>query len=98
MKTPVLIILCFSLILCLHGCKKEKTEQIEATGIIKKQGATSYQYGTHTISNNSMFYALKSDTYNLDTYENQTITIIGETISGYPMDGGPYYLNVVEVK
>lgn len=98
MKTHIIIILCVSLILCVYGCKKEKTEQIEATGIIKKQGVTSYQYGSHTISNSSIFYALKSDNYNLDNYENQTITVIGETITGYPMSGGPYYLNVIEIK
>lgn len=86
------------LFFCFYACKKEKVEQIEATGVIKKQGVTSYQYGTHTITNSSNFYALKSDNYNLDTYINQTVTIIGETISGYPLNGGPYYLNVVEVK
>jgi len=98
MKLHVIIIFCFSIILCVNGCKKEKTEQIEVTGIIKIQGATTYQYGTQTITNSSNFYALKSDTYNLDTYVNQTVTIIGESISGYPFNGGPYYLNVIEVR
>jgi hypothetical protein len=98
MKAHVIILFCFSFLLCFGGCKKEKSEQIEATGVIKKQVPTSYQYGTHTITNSGIFYALKSDTYNLDNYENQTVTIIGETITGYPMNGGPYYLNVIEVK
>ena len=80
------------------SCKKEKPELVEVTGEIKVQGITSYQYGTHTISNSSMYYALKSDNYNLDNYVNMTVTVIGETIPGYPFNGGPYYLDVIEIK
>jgi len=98
MNTNIFIVLCFSLVLCICGCKKEKSEQIEATGVIQKLGITTYQYGTHSITNNSMFYALKSDNYNLDNYVNQTVTVIGESITGYPQNGGPYYLNVTDVK
>jgi ABC-type metal ion transport system substrate-binding protein len=98
MKQYFLIIISLSLLICTSGCKKEKSEQIEVTGTVKIRGITTYQYGTHTISNNSAYYALKSDIYNLDDYVNQNVTVIGETITGYPLSGGPYYLNVIEVK
>ncbi len=98
MKTSIAFVLSLIVIFCLNSCKKEKTQQFEVTGIIQIRGVATYQYGTHTISNNSAFYALKSDNYKLDNYVNQTITIIGETISGYPLNGGPYFLNVIEVK
>lgn len=98
MKTKSIVFLFIVLSIYSIACKKEKTQQFEVTGIIQIRGITTYQYGTHTISNNNAFYALKSDKYKLDDYVNQTITITGETISGYPLNGGPYFLNVIEVK
>ena len=76
MKINTVLIISLTLIFCISGCKKEKTQQFEVTGIIQIRGVATYQYGTHTISNNSAFYALKSDNYKLDNYVNQTITII----------------------
>ncbi len=45
---------------------------MEITGTIQQQGITSYQYGTHTITTtNDEFYALKSETVDLDDYVNR---------------------------
>lgn len=75
-----------------------QNEKMEVTGTIEKQGMTSYQYGTHTLTNDEGYYALKSETVDLDEYVDQTASIIAEKISGYPVDGGPEYLMVLEIK
>lgn len=70
---------------------------MELTGTIQQQGITSYQYGTHTLSNDNTFYALKSEAVNLDDYVDEEVTILAEKIEGYPVDGGPEYLLVLEI-
>lgn len=75
-----------------------KSDKMEVTGTIQQQGMTSYQYGTHTLTNDETFYALKSETVDLDKYVDQEVSIVAEKISGYPVDGGPEYLLVLEVK
>lgn len=72
-------------------------DQMEVTGTIQQQGITSYQYGTHTLTNDDTFYALKSETVNLDNYIDKEVTIVAKKIEGYPVDGGPDYLLVLEV-
>lgn len=74
------------------------TEHMEVTGTIEQQGMTSYQYGTHTLTNDETFYALKSEKVDLDEYVGKTVTVIADKISGYPLDGGPEYLMVLEIK
>lgn len=74
-------------------------KSMEITGTIQQQGMTSYQYGTHTITTpDNDFYALKSETLNLDEYLDEEVTIVAEKIEGYPLSGGPEYLLVKEVK
>jgi hypothetical protein len=69
---------------------------VSAVGIIKKQGATTYMYGTHILLNDNgqTLYALKSNTINLDNYIDKRVAVKGDLISGYPVDGGPDYLDV----
>lgn len=78
--------------------KKLASNQVEISGVIQKQGMTTYQYGTHTISSGDKIYALKSSTIDLNKYLKQNVTIIGEKISGYPIEGGPDYIEVVKIK
>ena len=86
------------LIICLSfiSCDKEddNPDNIEITGTIQEQGMTTYQYGTHTASG----YALRSSAVNLDDYVNQNVTVVGYKIDGYPVDGGPDYIEVEEIK
>ena len=89
----------FGVLLALStvGCSSDdngSTSAIEVTGIIQVQGITTYQYGTHVIAN----YAIRSNTINLDDFVNQSVTVIGNKIEGYPVDGGPDYLEVIEIK
>lgn len=83
---------------CNNTTKMEqKEDKMEVTGTIQQQGITSYQYGTHTLTNDETFYALRSETVNLDNYIDQEVTIVAKKIEGYPVDGGPDYLLVLEV-
>lgn len=84
----------------LTGCKKanEVSGSITVTGVLKAQGTTTYQYGTHTIQNDHQFYALMSGSINLDQYVNKTVTITGSEVIGYPMEDGPMLLEVFSVK
>ena len=86
------IIICLSVI----SCDKDdiNTDNVEITGTILKQGITTYQYGSHTISG----YALRSSSITLDDYINQNVTVVGHKIDGYPVDGGPDYIEVEKIK
>jgi hypothetical protein len=75
-----------------------QTGKLELTGTIKEQGITSYQYGTHTLTTGKAFYAIKSDAVDLDEYLNKKVTVVAEKIEGYPLEGGPEYLLVLEIK
>ncbi len=88
----VVIIICLSII----SCNKDNSDPnpVEVTGTIQKQGITTYQYGTHTISG----YALRSSSVTLDNYVNQNVTVVGYKIEGYPVDGGPDYIEVEKIK
>ena len=68
--------------------------KIEISGTIQSQGITTYQYGTHTVSG----YALRSSSVNLDDYINRNVKVVGHKIDGYPVDGGPEYIDVQEIK
>lgn len=74
--------------------------EITATGLLKKQGITTYMYGSHVIrdevSNKS--YALTSRTFELDRYLDRRVTVKGRQVAGYPVEGGPEYLEVTSVE
>lgn len=103
MKSALILFTGLFLFLTTNTCnnnqeKNEKnTDQMQVTGTIQQQGMTSYQYGTHTLTNDDTFYALRSEAVNLDEYVDQEVTISAKKIEGYPVDGGPDYLLVLEV-
>jgi len=84
------------------GCKKTSegtpTGSITVTGKLEVQGITTYQYGTHTIKNIDQFYTLKSSVIKLDDYAGKSVTITGNKVNGYPIEGGPELLDVVSIK
>lgn len=99
MKTLAIISLSLLLIACTSQKNKNaKISMDEYTGLIQKQGITSYQYGTHTLETKDSLYALRSKTVDLDKFLGKTITLSAEPIEGYPVDNGPVFLNVTEVK
>lgn len=98
-KLHIIILSLFLLItISISSCSKNNDvctcKIIELSGVIEKQGITSYMYGTHVIQD----YALRSSIINLDDYINQDVVIVGYKIEGYPVDGGPEYIEVQEIK
>jgi len=65
----------------------------QASGKIQKRGTTTYMYGTHILSGTKI-YALKSDTISLDLYIGKNVRVSGKLIGGYPVSGGPEFMNV----
>lgn len=98
---PLKIIFLITVLSVTYACNTTKLQNehlMEITGKIKAIEMSSWQYGTHTISNDETFYALRSDKIDLRTYEGKTVTIKAEKIAGYPVAGGPEFLKVYEIK
>jgi hypothetical protein len=74
------------------------TAETTVVGILKKRGTTTYQYGTHIlVDKNKTLYALESSAITLNKYIGKQVKIYGRLIQGYPVDGGPAYLDVKRV-
>ncbi|EAP87653.1 MULTISPECIES: hypothetical protein [Croceibacter] len=88
------------LVLCCLGCKSTKVAPETSTyeGVLKVQGITTYQYGTHTLTNENDVYALTSDTIILDDFDSEYVEITAKRVDGYPVENGPIYLNVKTIK
>jgi hypothetical protein len=74
-----------------------------ATGVLEREGITSYMYGTHTITDVSSGtrYALRSDEELLDSYVGQRVTVQGALVPGYEngqVEEGPPLLEVTRVE
>ncbi|WP_373059612.1 hypothetical protein [Zunongwangia sp. H14] len=87
------------LFIIIPGCKNmPKENKIKTTGTLEARGITSYQYGTHILETEEDFFALRSDTIDLTKYEGEKIRISATKIEGYPIEGGPAFLNVLKVE
>ena len=82
----------------VQTCSKQSAAGVEFRGLLEKRGITTYQYGTHVISDTKKTYALRSELVVLDAYVGKTVTVKGVKIPGYPVDGGPEFLEVSEVQ
>jgi len=71
--------------------------EIEAEGIIEVLEVSAWMYGTHILLNDDgiIMYALRSSEIDLDYYVAKRTKIEGNLVPGYPVDGGPLYLDVV---
>lgn len=76
----------------------EPMTELEFTGVISKPGITSYQYGTHLITDGSKRYALTSEKVDLDDYIGEKVIVYGDQLEGYPIEGGPVFLAVERVE
>jgi hypothetical protein len=61
---------------------------------------TSWMYGSHVLigGEGKVLYALKSGGPDLGPWEGRRVRLHGEPVEGYPVDGGPSYLRVIELR
>lgn len=94
-KTLILSLL-FSMIFI--SCEKNKYISFE--GVIQELEVTTWMYGTHIIygtaanGTENVRYALRSDNFDLSEFMLEPVLVEGHLIKGYPVDGGPEYINV----
>lgn len=95
----LLKILLSLLIIVTISCKKNNDVN-KLKGTIKAQEITTYMYGTHVLTNNvgQTLYALRSNSVKLDDYIGKSVEISGSKVDGYPVDGGPDYIEVSKIK
>ena len=78
-------------------------ERMAATGTMEGLGITTYQYGTHGVTDEASgaFYVLSSDVVDLDAYAGQRVTVYGALVPGYEygqVEGGPPLVDVAWVE
>lgn len=74
---------------------------VRVTGVIKKQGITGYQYGSHVIvdQRTKRLYALRGKRgINLNRYVGKRVKLVGKRVRGYPINLGPPLLKVVKIR
>lgn len=101
MKTVLKLLFAVGIIFFTTNCSnmKNQTQQgQEISGVVEEQGITSYQYGTHTLNSGETFYALTSESVDLDALIGQHVTLKVEKVDGYPIEGGPEYYRVLEAR
>jgi hypothetical protein len=93
------------LVFALSSCKKGKAlpevnegAAVTVIGTVQVLQASCFMYGTHTITNIDQYFALKSSTINLNDYNGKNVVLTGNKITGYPVDGGPEFIEVKSVK
>lgn len=93
-------------VLNLQGTAKKEPmihheDTVHAQGMIQPRGITTYMYGTHIYVDLSghTLYALQSSVVNLSAYVGKHIVeVSGSLVPGYPIDGGPPFLEVNKVQ
>lgn len=98
MKKILILSLFVAVISSCTSMKDSNTKtSVTATGTLEKSGMTTYQYGTHVLKTDDKTFALKAG-FDLDPYINKKVTIKGKKVKGYPLSGGPEFVNVTLVK
>lgn len=71
---------------------------MQLTGILKKAGMTAFQYGTHLLRSGGTTYALESKGLRLDRFVGKNVSITGQKVNGYPLEGGPELIRVKSIE
>lgn len=96
-RTLILSIIVAAISSCSSLKNSADADSVTLTGEIAALGITTFQYGTHAIKDGNISYALKSSKVNLEDYEDKTVTLKGTKVSGYPLEGGPELIEVLEI-
>lgn len=86
--------------LAIAGCSAVKTGakgQVTLSGKLEALGMSTFQYGTHMLNAGGKIYALKSSNVDLKAHEGKEVVVKGVKVAGYPVDGGPDFIDVQEI-
>src|SRR5437763_15100058 len=77
----------------------KQTKIITAERTIQNPGITTFQYGEQTLVDKSghIRFALRSSKLDLNKFVGKSVKITGTLVPGYPVDGGPAFLDVQSV-
>jgi hypothetical protein len=86
-----------------RSSERSSGEPVTAEGRIEAAGMTIWMYGSHVLvgSGGEPRYALKAAEnagIQLSRWEGLRVRLVGRPVEGYPVDGGPVYLQVTSVK
>lgn len=85
--------------IALSACTKEDSEdlnEIELFGTLVKMSddvMTTHMYGEFAIDT----FAVRSSSIDLNAYVGEAVTAKGRPIEGYPLSGGPVYVEITEI-
>ena len=95
------MILMTVLIAGMSACSSVKngsnSDTVNLKGIVEELGMTTFQYGTHKLNAGGKTYALRSKNVNLDGYLMKSVRLVGSRVEGYPLEGGPELIEVLEI-
>jgi hypothetical protein len=95
------ILVLSSIVAIMSSCSSIKqganNDVVTLTGQVTEMGMTTFQYGTHLVKAKDKTYALKSSKLNLDKYLDKPVTLKGQKVAGYPLEGGPELIEVSEI-
>ena len=102
MKKFVLVLMVGFLLTACSSLGNKKNKEVynyNYAGTLAPLEMSIWQYGTHTFTTESReFYAVKSETINLDEYLGKPVYILGDVIDGYPVDSGPIFVDIKKVQ
>jgi hypothetical protein len=96
LKISVFIILYVT----IFSCGKSRYNTICKSGIFKEAGITTYQYGSHILTDAAGKTLLALDVKNIqpDSFLNKNVNIEGTYTEGYPIDGGPDFITLTHIE
>lgn len=70
---------------------------IKLSGKIEKLEVSGFGYGSHLINSGGKMFALTSKSIDLNKFAGKAVVAKGKKIDGYPLEGGPDYIEILEV-
>jgi len=84
-----------------YGVKESADNTVSRSGVISEIGMSTWMYGSYVLSDESgkaMTALDGDDSLDLGSYQGESVEVTGTLKEGYPVDGGPEYLEVKTIK
>lgn len=99
-RQALIVAVCSSLAACSKTRKcpdRVSADTVIQTGLLRQQGVTTYQYGTHILeAGSNTELVLKSDNINLDNYVGKNVQVTAVN-THYTVENGPELYNVIAI-